>query len=191
MHHRHPKHAPPARPAPRPNPGSRAASPQTAPTHGSGLGTALVWGGGGFIVGAIFWHAIGFWDFMTLVVLGDQESRRRQPDASNDWATQVISTPTPGRSTLRRPAVATNCTTLVIDRNKGATTGKACPPILPTVSAVLAAKTDRLPGSADQLEATVATSDPPDPAAPPITIETSSTKPLAPWFAETHPAKPN
>lgn len=161
----------------------------------SGAGAALIWGGSGFIVGAIFWHAIGFWDFMTAVVLGDQESRRRQPEASNSWSTQVIVTPTPGRSAARRTVVAGNCISLAIDRSKGETTTKPCPAILPSVPATAAVKADRLAGPleatpADQTEAVAVGTTPNGPASP-NPLETSSIKFTAPWLAETHPAKPN
>lgn len=193
MHHR--SQRPPSAP--------RAAVRSKEPTLGSPgaakasppIGTALIWGGSGFIVGAIFWHTIGFWDFMTAVILGSPESRHRQPDAANGWSTHVIATPTPGRSPSKRPVVAGNCTTLAIDRTKGATASKPCPAILPTAPASVATKADRLPGIAipavDQSETAVVGATPATPLAPDASIETSSVRFIAPWLAETHPAKAN
>ena len=173
---------------------AKPAPPRAARSGASGIGSALLWGGSGFIVGAIFWHAIGFWDFMSHVVLGDPENRRTQSEAGG-WATQVITTPTPGRTTSKRTAVAANCTTLAIDRTRGATASKPCPAILPTVPATVATKADRLAPSADsttdQAEISAAATGNAVPATPSTTLETSSIKFTAPWLAETHPAKQN
>ncbi len=173
---------------------AKPAPPRAAGNRASGFGSAVLWGGSGFVVGAMFWHVIGFWDFMSHVVLGAPESRRSQAEASG-WATQVITTPTPGRTTTKRTTVAANCTTMAIDRTRGVTASKPCPNILPTVPAAVAAKADRLAPfadpPADQSEVSAAAAGSAEPPAPNPAIETSSIKFTAPWLAEVQPAKPN
>jgi len=68
----------------------------------------LAWGFGGFLIGAIFWHAIGFWGFLGEVILKGSE-----PQAS------VVA-----RTAL--PASVPNCTALAIDRTTGRTRSIPC-----------------------------------------------------------------
>lgn len=67
-----------------------------------GLGWALC----GFLIGAVFWHAVGFWSFLTTVVLnGPEEIQIVEPQSM--------------------PLLA-NCTVLVLDRRHGGTRAEPC-----------------------------------------------------------------
>lgn len=69
-----------------------------------GRRAALVWGGCGFLVGAVFWHAIGFWGFVSAIVLNGPASEER---------------------VVAQSGLA--CVELVLDRSSGQTTTAECP----------------------------------------------------------------
>ena len=83
------------------------------------------WGFGGFLIGAIFWHAVGFWGILGSVVLKPQEA---------------------GVSVITRPAEAVagvaNCTLLVLDRSTGRTTSVPCPEPMPAFDEARGARQD-------------------------------------------------
>lgn len=193
MHSQPPVTQPRRAAKPRPA-GSGAPTTAGEPSRTHSVGTALLWGGAGFIVGAVFWHLIGFWDFMTAVILGHPESRRQ--DAASTWSTQVIAQPIPGR-TPRRPAAVSSCSTITMDRVNGAATAKPCPAIVPTAPATVAEKADRLqpsvvlPQQLDAAESSAAAASQ-APTGPNLAVQTSSTKittPLPGWQVETSAAK--
>lgn len=68
----------------------------------------LAWGFGGFLIGAIFWHAIGFWGFLGDVILKSPEPR-----------VSVVARSAP-------PESQPNCTALAIDRASGRTRSIPC-----------------------------------------------------------------
>jgi hypothetical protein len=68
----------------------------------------LAWGFGGFLIGAIFWHAIGFWGFLGEVILKSPDPR-----------VSVVARTTP-------PSSLPNCTALAIDRATGRTRSIPC-----------------------------------------------------------------
>ncbi len=92
------------------------------------------WGGGGFLLGVIVWHFIGFWSFISTVVF-------RGPDNAGVAITQAAQ-PATRSSTLvgkrqqtvlgTAPAQAppatpsTDCTALVLDRTAGTTSLSSC-----------------------------------------------------------------
>lgn len=164
----------PARPAPK-----RVAPPAPANRLGD-WPSALIWGGGGFVVGAVFWHLIGFWSFVSAVVLGDTDHRRTTAEAQKGWTTHVIGPPSPARTTNRRTA-ATPCTALAIDRTGGATASRSCPTGPSPAASPSSAKTDRLasPVETDAAEA-AALSGPPSLPAGPSAIATSAARPASP-----------
>lgn len=73
----------------------------------------LAWGFGGFLIGAIFWHAIGFWGFLGEVILKSPEPR-----------VSVVARTAP-------PSSLPNCTALAIDRATGRTRSIPCAETLP------------------------------------------------------------
>ncbi|MEO8650975.1 MAG: hypothetical protein ABI391_01655 [Hyphomicrobiaceae bacterium] len=88
-------------------------------THGA----PIAWGLGGFLVGAIFWHLIGFWGFLGTVVLKGPET-----------AVSVVTRQQPVFVVRRLavvPAILPNCTVLVLDRSTGQTSSVPCPEQLP------------------------------------------------------------
>ena len=75
-----------------------------------GAAIMLGWGLLGFLVGAVFWHFIGFWGFISDVVL------RGHPDDI-----RIIA------------QVGPECTEMVLDRTTGAVTATACPASAPVL----------------------------------------------------------
>ena len=73
----------------------------------------LAWGFGGFLIGAIFWQALGFWDFLGEVILKSPEPR----------VSVVARTPP--------PSSLPNCTALAIERATGRTRSIPCAETLP------------------------------------------------------------
>jgi len=64
----------------------------------------IAWGGLGFLIGAVFWHFIGFWGFVSDIVLrGHPEDARIIAQTGRD------------------------CTELALDRNDGGVKSLACP----------------------------------------------------------------
>jgi hypothetical protein len=97
------------------------ARPRGVLRGGRRLRTALVWGGLGFITGAVFWHAVGFWDFMSAVVLNsgpDTELVRiaaaRQQPGADELPTIYLVDPR-------------SCTALELDRSANRTAVRPCP----------------------------------------------------------------
>ena len=78
--------------------------------------TALLWGGLGFIAGAVFWHLVGFWSFVTEVVLdrtAAQATVVAPPSRLNAIPTVVL-------------VEADRCTTLALDRRRNRTIAAPC-----------------------------------------------------------------
>ncbi len=107
----------------------------SVPARRLGLASKLAWCTAGFLIGAAFWHVIGFWSFISYVVLGGPgpqatfASARPLAVASID---QVRTSATP--ATGSRPS----CITLALDRATGRTRREPCDataPPLPHVAA--------------------------------------------------------
>lgn len=86
-----------------------------------GIG-GLGWSVAGFVVGAVFWHFIGFWGFVADVVLAggtaasvDHHAGRAQPQLVRMADAQESASP-----------IAAACTSLVLDRRTGTTSAIAC-----------------------------------------------------------------
>jgi hypothetical protein len=101
-------------------------SPRAAPPtrkRRRSVGSAIAWGGLGFITGAIFWHAVGFWTFLSDVVL-------KAPDTTAK-AALAVGAAVPGRSKTTLPTIymvePANCTALALDRQSNRTLLQPCP----------------------------------------------------------------
>lgn len=79
----------------------------------AGRAALLAWGFGGFLIGAIFWQAVGFWG-----VLGEAILKRPEPKVS------VV-------ARLALPARLPKCTTLALDRATGRTVSIPCSEQMP------------------------------------------------------------
>jgi hypothetical protein len=79
----------------------------------AGRAAVMAWGFGGFLIGALFWQAIGFWG-----VLGQAFLKQPEPKVS------VV-------ARLALPAKLPNCTTLALDRNTGRTVSVPCAERMP------------------------------------------------------------
>lgn len=82
------------------------------------LRAALLWGALGFFAGAIFWHAVGFWTFVSEVVLnrGGGAAFTREAAAAQPELPVIY---------LIDPA---SCTALELDRTANRTAVRPCPP---------------------------------------------------------------
>ncbi len=80
--------------------------------------TALLWSASGFLAGALFWHAVGFWRFLSDVVFDPPP--RPETMAAVARPSQV-SLPS---IYLVDPA---NCTALILDRKTNSTVMQPCP----------------------------------------------------------------
>jgi hypothetical protein len=105
-----------------------------------GLGWSVI----GFLVGAVFWHFVGFWGFMANVVLAGGSAAPASsvhPLHVERW----------GWTRVAEAAVVAPlaCTALILDRQTGLTSARACDgeePVLPTEAA--GGRQDRLLPSA-------------------------------------------
>lgn len=101
--------------------------PTRAPGREGGLGYAL-WGIAGFLLGAFFWHVVGFWDFIANVV-----HRRDHPPTMIE---RLLSSPSAhggaesvgelAQRELEAYRAAQTCTTLMRDRTTGRTSAQPC-----------------------------------------------------------------
>lgn len=88
--------------------------------RGSTLSSAITWALPGFIFGTIFWHFVGFWGFVSQVVLGEVPAEQAGPS------------PLIAVMGAREPAVGSGypldsaCVALALDRATGATRSRAC-----------------------------------------------------------------
>lgn len=82
----------------------------------------------GFMFGAVFWHFVGFWDFVGRVVLkgpgeslaGDADAAKRSGRASTRVAGEIMELTT---------IAVDSCVTLRLDRDNGRVQSSDCPPL--------------------------------------------------------------
>ncbi len=86
------------------------------PDEAARLRAALLWGSLGFIAGAVFWHLVGFWSFISEVVLD------RTPVAQ----AAVVAPPTANTIPTVVLVEANRCTTLALDRRSNLTVAVPC-----------------------------------------------------------------
>lgn len=86
-----------------------------------GLGWAVI----GFLIGAIFWHFVGFWSFVSEVVLAGH-APDRITEASRPLAS--VAEEAPAAVPLQKGALAlgASCTALALDRRTGRTSAAGC-----------------------------------------------------------------
>ena len=99
----------------------------------SGRRGTIVWGFLGFFCGALFWHMVGFWDFLGgIVYKRQQESTIIERVLTAHFTEAEEDKPLAEREQQARLA-ARNCTTLVLDRIAGATVARPCVVIIRNV----------------------------------------------------------
>ena len=86
---------------------------------------AALWATIGFVAGAVFWHAVGFWTFVSEVMFDGTE-----PAAAEEMALA----PPPGTSDIVTGSLPTilhvdpaRCTSLQLDRSSNLTSQRPCP----------------------------------------------------------------
>jgi hypothetical protein len=82
--------------------------------------TPLLWAGGGFVAGVVFWHVIGFWSIVSVAVLGTG------PQAPVPRDTVAGRTPPRAIETGSLPARGAPCTALTFTRQTGETRSALC-----------------------------------------------------------------
>jgi len=95
------------------------------PMDGGERSRALVpvlWAGGGFVAGVVFWHLIGFWSIVSGAVLGAHSV----PSADTAVVERRDALP-PLQETSSIQARAKACIALTIDAKTGETRGAPCP----------------------------------------------------------------
>ena len=84
----------------------------------------------GFVAGVVFWHFVGFWDFVsdTLLVPGRGTATAHLTSGDGRAAAAGTRRATPGTAVAGTTASAgQGCSTLLIDRKNGATATAPCP----------------------------------------------------------------
>lgn len=112
-----------------------------------GLGWSVI----GFVVGAVFWHFIGFWGFVANVVLAGGPPTAAEGLAAASGARSVIAQAAATGPTATGPTAvsAHTCTNLVLDRRSGTTVARACVGVFPPLPA------DSFEGREDRVAAAV------------------------------------
>lgn len=102
------------------------APPAAGPKHGllRRAGSAVAFSLLGFILGAIFWHFVGFWDFVGQVMFGARTSGTQISQPPPIKLRDRVS----GSSALTVTIEPEACTTLQLDRATGSTLSVACEP---------------------------------------------------------------
>lgn len=107
--------------------------------------TPFVWGGLGFVAGIFAWHALGFWSFVSDVVLNNGGGRRDAASPMPQLAdaaeksfgkftgkpATAVAAPALSTSSAGKPAearVATRCVEIAIDRANGGIARQECTP---------------------------------------------------------------
>lgn len=101
--------------------------------------TPVLWGGAGFIAGALVWHTVGFWIFVSDVVLNANDPRARTLDAflpslAASAPAQKAMSRIPESAVIAAPAAFKHatagtpfaCVSLALDRSAGITNAQTC-----------------------------------------------------------------
>lgn len=84
-----------------------------------GLGWSVI----GFLMGAVFWHFVGFWSFVSDVVLAGHPSASFDRSRSDALQIEAVQTAAGSRDA---PLVIASCTALQLDRKTGAISSGVC-----------------------------------------------------------------
>ncbi len=85
------------------------------------LAAAFAWALPGFLIGTVFWHFVGFWGFVSHVVLGEIPAEQAGP---TPLLAVVRAADEPAANNATTSASA--CVALALDRATGTTRSKAC-----------------------------------------------------------------
>jgi len=105
----------------------------------------------GFAAGAVFWHAVGFWSFVSAIVLKGPVPAL-SAGAPGDITTGSIGPIPPAHRRTTAAGVDVTCTALALDRRTGETTPSLCTPRdVRWNKGARQGKTDRLTTAAEAL----------------------------------------
>jgi hypothetical protein len=120
-------------PAPKGASGVGVAVPLAMAPARASRGSTIGWGLLGFFCGALFWHVVGFWDFLGgIVYKRQQHTTIIERVLTTQFSEAEEDKPLAVREQHAR-AAAQNCTTLVMDRITGATAARPCVVIIRNV----------------------------------------------------------
>lgn len=88
----------------------------------SGLGWSVI----GFVLGAVFWHFVGFWSFVSDVVLAGHQERAVISRAALPEQRHLPEVRAPYVRTADASSGPSSCISLVLDRRTGVTSGRSC-----------------------------------------------------------------
>ena len=84
------------------------------------------WAVAGFVLGVLFWHMVGFWDFLGGVVFRSNQPASLVEQALQQPAGAALQFATSQQPELAARIEAAHCTTLVFDRMSGRTIAEPC-----------------------------------------------------------------
>lgn len=101
-------------------------APPSRPLRAAGWGHAASWMAMGFLAGAVFWHFVGFWAFVSEAIFDDGTGVQHAAPSHRALPPPVIphGDPTP---IARTSGPRTACIVLAIDRTGGETRAQPCP----------------------------------------------------------------
>ena len=90
-------------------------------------GASILWPGVlGFVAGAVCWHLVGFWGFVTEAVFFSRTEAVSQVPARVAALSSKAQNHQPGDPAAALALAAENCSTAIIDRTGGETTPRSC-----------------------------------------------------------------
>lgn len=108
-----------------PAPTAKSAAPSRSSVVRHVRGAAL-WASLGFVCGAVFWHAVGFWNFMSDLMFDRAEATVAHATAPDmNMATDPIET---GSLPVIYRVDPASCVSLELDRLTNRTAARPCPP---------------------------------------------------------------
>jgi hypothetical protein len=106
--------------------GKRSGTAVAAPSARRRSGVAF--GGFGFLLGIVFWHFVGFWDFVGGVLLNRAGSMAQVDDRVPKQATRFVDVPQVAGEKIELVQINPEpCTALVLNRATGTMTVAPCP----------------------------------------------------------------
>ncbi|MEZ5899881.1 MAG: hypothetical protein R3D51_10350 [Hyphomicrobiaceae bacterium] len=114
--------------------------PETARPRARRDWTPLVWGGLGFIAGMLAWHVVGFWSFMSNVVLHPNDARSARVARGNRTAVapvnvQKATEPSVQTVTVTASTTAAPIAVAAVFKTTGRVSGEAAPALTETAAA--------------------------------------------------------
>jgi hypothetical protein len=138
-------------------------SQRAVPPRGARIASKLAWCTAGFLIGAAFWHLVGFWSFVSYVVLGGPTPQVSFASARPLTVASAVQASVPAKPAIGgRPS----CITLALDRSTGKTRPEPCDAAATPLPHVAASPREDLALLPDQSSPTISPYSAPGPTAP-------------------------